>query len=114
MNELRKSPRKIANEVLEVTDQITGSRMGKVVNISVEGLMLLGHEMIRTGTVYQLDLKLPRLIKNHSTISFGAESVWCQPAAQPESYWTGFRVIDISEEGMLAIDDLIFDWHVLD
>lgn len=114
MNEKRQSPRKIANEVLEVSDQITGSKMGKVVNISAEGLMLLSSDMIDTGTVYQLDMKLPRLIKNHSTISFGAEAVWCQEAAQPDSYWTGFRMIDISEENVLAIDDLIFDWHVLE
>ena len=110
----RKSPRKIANEVLEVFDQITGTQLGKVVNISAEGVMLLSHEPISTGSVYQLDLKLPRLIKNHSKISFGAEAVWSIEAAQPDSYWTGFRMIDISEENILTIDNLIFDWHILD
>ncbi len=114
MNEQRRHPRKIANEVLEVFDQITGAQLGKVVNISAEGLMLLSNEFISTGSVYQLDLKLPRLIKKHSHISFGAEAVWSMDAAQPDSYWTGFRMIDISENSVIAIDELIFDWHILE
>ena len=64
--EKRKTLRKIANEILEVTDQITGTHLGRVVNISAEGLMLLSSSPIDTGSVYQLDLRLPRLIKNHS------------------------------------------------
>ena len=76
MTEQRKSPRKIANEVLEVFDQITSTQLGRVVNISAEGLMLLSHARIDPGSVYQLDLRLPRLIKGHSKISFGAEAVW--------------------------------------
>ena len=114
MTEQRKSPRKIANEVLEVYDQITGAQLGKVVNISAEGLMLLSDQQIETGSVYQLDLKLTRLINQHSRISFGAEAIWSTEAAQPDSYWTGFRMIDISEDNIITIDELIFDWHVLD
>ena len=113
MTEQRKSPRKIANEVLEVFDQITGTQLGQVVNISAEGLMLLSHSQIDPGSVFQLDLKLPRVIKHHSRISFGAEAVWSAEAAQPDNYWTGFKVIDISEEHTLTIDELIFDWHEL-
>ena len=111
MQEKRKSPRKIANEDLEVYDQITGDQVGKVVNISAEGLMLLSHEPFSIGSVYPFDLKLPNLIKKHSKISFGAEAVWSTEAAQPDNYWTGFRVIDISEENVLTIDELILDWH---
>ena len=112
--EHRKTLRKIANEILEVTDQITGAKLGRVVNISAEGLLLLSADIIDTGSVYQLDLKLPRLIKNHSQISFGAVAVWSTPAAQPDSYWTGFHIIDASDDDVIAIDELIFDWHIMD
>lgn len=113
MNEKRKAPRKIANEVLEVFDQVTGTQLGRVVNISAEGLMLLSSEQFHIGSVFQVDLRLPRLIKGHSKISFGAEVVWTTQAAQPGSFWTGLRMIDISEDDILTIDELIFDWHVL-
>lgn len=113
MSEQRKTPRKIADEILEVSDQHTNAKLGKVVNISAEGLMLLSSEPIAAGSIYQLDLNLPRLINKHSKISFGAEVVWSTPAAQPGSYWTGFRIIDASDEDVVTIDELIFDWHII-
>jgi hypothetical protein len=113
MNDQRKTPRKAANEVLEVADQITGVQIGRVVNISAEGLMLLGQEPIITGSVYQLELLLQGLSSgDQSKISFGAEAVWTMEATQPDSFWTGFRIIDISNEGVLLIDELILNWHV--
>ena len=110
MKEQRKSPRKIANEVLEVSDQITGAQIGRVVNISAEGLMLLSQEPIVIGSVYQLDLVLPGSSNETHKVSFGAEAVWTLEATQPESFWTGFRIIDISNEDVLLIHDLILDW----
>jgi hypothetical protein len=114
MSEKRKNPRKIADEVLEVSDQHTNTRLGRVVNISAEGLMLISSESFAQGSVYALDLLLPRLIKNHSKISFGAEVVWSTPATQPGSHWTGFHIIDASEDDVLTIDELILDWHTAD
>ena len=114
MIEKRKSPRKIADEVLVVSDQITGSQVGRVVNISAEGLMLLSEEPIVTGSVYQLQLPLPGTNGAEQQVQFGAEAVWTMEASQPESYWTGFRIIDISSEDVLRIDDLILDWHSSD
>jgi len=111
MKEQRKSPRKIANQILEVSDQITGTQIGRVVNISAEGLMLLSQEPFLVGSVYQLDLVLPGTSDEESKVSFGAEAVWTLEAMQPESFWTGFRIIDISNEDVLRIDDLILDWH---
>jgi hypothetical protein len=114
MIEKRKLPRKIADDVLEVSDQHTNSVLGQVVNISAEGLMMISNEPYATGSIYELDLKFPRLIKGHSKVSFGAEVVWSTPASQPGSHWSGFRIIDISEDGMLTIDDLILDWHIME
>jgi hypothetical protein len=112
MKEKRKLPRKIADDVLEVCDQHTNSILGKVVNISAEGLMLISDEPYTTGAVYELDLMFPRLIKGHSKVSFGAEVVWSIPASQPGSHWSGFRIIDVAEDDVLTIDDLILDWHI--
>ncbi|MEW8508524.1 MAG: PilZ domain-containing protein [Candidatus Thiodiazotropha sp.] len=111
MQEQRQSPRKVANEVLIIADQITGSHIGRVVNISAEGLMLLSNEPMVTGSVYQLNLLLPVPKKNRENLSFTAEAVWCTEASQPESYWSGFHIIDIDADDVLIIDELILDWH---
>ena len=111
MTDKRKSPRKIADEVLQVSDQITGTHIGRIVNISAEGLMLLSHEPIVMGSVYQLEMEIPEGGGDIKRVAFGAEAVWTTEATQPDSYWTGFRIIDISSEGVLSIDDLILDWN---
>lgn len=111
MIEKRKSPRKVADEVLQVSDKITGSYIGRVVNISAEGLMLLSHEPIVMGSVYQLEMDIPEGGGDVKRVGFGAEAVWTTEATQPDSYWTGFRIIDISGEDVLSIDDLIMEWH---
>ncbi|MCU7877424.1 MAG: PilZ domain-containing protein [Candidatus Thiodiazotropha sp. (ex. Lucinoma kazani)] len=111
MQELRQSPRKIANDVLVVADQITGSHIGRVVNISAEGLMLLSEEPVITGSVYQLDLILTSQVNDSNKISFGAEAVWCTEASQPDSFWSGFHIIDIGSDEVLVIDELTLKWH---
>jgi len=111
MIEKRQSPRKIADEVLEVSDQITGTQIGRVVNISAEGLMLLTQEPVITGSVYQLEMQIPGSDGETKQITFGAEAIWTTETNQPDSFWTGFRIIDISSEDVLSIDDLIMDWN---
>jgi hypothetical protein len=110
MQEQRHSQRKVANEVLIIADQITETQIGRVVNISAEGLMLLSNEPMVTGSVYQLDLILPTQKNDQDKISFAAEAVWCTEASQPESFWSGFHIIEIATEDILIIDELILDW----
>ncbi|MCU7796741.1 MAG: PilZ domain-containing protein [Candidatus Thiodiazotropha sp. (ex Myrtea spinifera)] len=111
MKEQRKSPRKIANEILEVTDQITGMQIGRVVNVSADGLMLLSEDPIVTGSVFQMDMMLPGNAGGDEKVSFRAEAVWSTEATQPNSFWTGLHIVDISPEGVLLIDKLILDWY---
>jgi heterodisulfide reductase subunit A-like polyferredoxin len=108
MEEHRKSPRKIADEVLVVTDQITGLQIGRVVNISSDGLMLLSEEPIIAGSLLKMNMSLP---SRETQLSFQAEAVWSSEATQPESYWTGLQITEISAEDVLEIDNLILDWN---
>ena len=111
MQEQRHSPRKVADQILEICDQVTGNSLGRIVNISAEGFMLLSQEPVITGTIYQLSLLDPTAQEAGKSINFGAEAVWCSEASHPESFWSGFRIIDISNDDVLYIDQLILNWH---
>lgn len=73
--------------------------------------MLLSEEPVITGSVYQLDLLLTSQVNDSSKISFGAEAVWCTEASQPDSFWSGFHIIDIGSDEVLVIDELTLKWH---
>ncbi len=114
MQEKRHSPRKVADQILDVSDQITGNPIGRVVNISAEGFMLLSEEPVVTGSIYQLMLETPKSQGDKAPIKFGAEAVWCTEATQPNSYWSGFHIIDIDNEDVLSIDQMVLDWYSSD
>jgi hypothetical protein len=111
MQEKRQSPRKVADHVLEIYDQVTGNMLGRIVNISAEGFMLLSQEPMLSGTLYQLDLVDPSSKEQQSQVKFSAEAVWSTEASHPESYWSGFRITEISNDDVLYIDRLIIEWN---
>ncbi len=110
MQEQRQSPRKVADQVLEIHDQVTGNTLGCIVNISAEGFMLLSQEPMLIGTEYQLNLIDPSSQDRQST-TFRAEAVWSTEASHPESFWSGFRITEISSEDVRYIDRLILEWN---
>jgi hypothetical protein len=111
MQEQRQSPRKVADHVLEIYDQVTGNMLGRIVNISAEGFMLLSQEPMLSGTEYQLNLVDPSSNHQQTQIEFSAEAIWSTEASQPESFWSGFHITDISSDDVLFIDRLIIEWN---
>jgi hypothetical protein len=109
MEEHRKSTRKIADEVLEVTDQITDMQIGRVVNISSDGLMILSEEPMLAGSVLKMNMTLPN--GSDKIVSFQAEVIWSSETTQPDSYWSGLHITEISPENVLEIDKLILEWN---
>lgn len=111
MREQRQSPRKVADQVLEIQDQVTGNTLGRIVNISAEGFMLLSQEPMLIGTVYQLNLVDPSSQEVQKPVAFSAEAVWSTEASHPESFWSGFRITEISSDDVIYIDRLILEWN---
>ncbi|MES9939605.1 MAG: PilZ domain-containing protein [Candidatus Thiodiazotropha sp. 6PLUC2] len=109
MQDKRQTPRKVADQILELHDKVSGSSLGRLVNISAEGLMLLSQEPMITGSVFQLSLIDPQ--SKDKPTDFSAEVVWCTEASQPDSYWSGFRILEIANDDILHIDKLILTWY---
>ena len=112
MNEQRKLPRKKVVEPLEIIDPVTGDNLGRLVNITVEGFLLYSQNQMESGSVFQLDMLLPRTINGYDKVSFGAEVVWSSVVKETQSNWSGFRIIDLSSEQREVIDQLIENWEI--
>ena len=110
MTEQRKFPRKTAIETLDIFDRITNVLMGRVINITTAGFMMLGAKVLTQGSVYQFDMSLPTPVNQLSKVSFGAEVAWQAETNQNGSYWTGLHIIDISAQDRAVIAELIADW----
>lgn len=104
--EQRKKTRVALPEPPIVYDAHSGTPMGQIVNISVEGMMLAGPAHIAPGTVCQFRIQIQH---DGSCIELqtGVESLWCQDVNNSGTYWTGFHIIDIAPQHQEILDRLI-------
>jgi hypothetical protein len=99
MHEKRKHPRfDLADEGWRatLTDQVTGNRLGEVVNLSLGGMMILGAAVLEAEHLYQVDLTAMGPGGERESFAAGVLALWSSPAGRPGSSWTGFEIIDIS------------------
>lgn len=103
----RRLERKELNQTITVKDVINGGDFGELVNITVEGMMLITDKEIPTHSIFQLSLHLPFEINASQTIEVGADCLWCRKIENFHRYWAGFHIIDLSAEAALQLDELI-------
>lgn len=106
VNEMRKSERIDVTDVVRVIDKPTGQEIGQLVNISEEGIMIMGSQPIAENSIMQLSLVFGSESNPQSDISIGVESLWSQSGSEDTNYWTGFYIIDISEQDQQRIRDM--------
>ncbi len=104
VEELRKSERIDVTEVVRVIDRPADREIGKLVNISEDGLMILTAEPIGEDVIMQLLLRFESEPDN--PISIGVESLWAHSNNDNSQFWTGFAIIDISDADKSRIQQM--------
>jgi hypothetical protein len=108
MQEKRCCTRKKVIDPIQAVDSNTLEPLGILANISTNGFMLIGDKQIEPSMVYQLLLNFSQQVDGIQAIECGAESLWTDTAADDNMYWTGFQIIDISDDDAAFISQ-IFD-----
>jgi len=107
METKRKQERSHLTYYLDVIDVWSGEVLGKIADITLEGLMLLTKESIPVGT--QKQLKIVSSDESFSPIEFESDCRWCKTDVNPDYFDVGFHLDEISEDDILKIKDLISD-----
>lgn len=105
---MRKNPRLDTPDQVAVRDRHSGDVVGQLVNLSVDGLMLMGSAGLEPGTLCQFRVPLDDG-KQITELLIGAEVLWCQDANHSGSYWSGFHIIDISPEHQAILAAMVGD-----
>ena len=92
---------------LDVIDTETGTKIGKIADITVDGLMLLSQTMIKVGV--EKNLKITSSDNYFEPIVFTSDCRWCRVDVNPDYYDIGFHMDHISEYDKEKINDLISD-----
>ena len=106
MNE-RKLERKELNSPIPIIDVINGGQFGELINVTVEGIMVMTDKEIPTHSIYQLAMQLPIDLEGSNKIELGADCLWCRKAENFHRFWAGFHIIDASDQALIQLDALI-------
>jgi hypothetical protein len=104
MVEHRRSQRKRASQTIPVSNTLTGEVVGSIVNMSIDGMMLVGNRPFREDSLYQFNFQLPPGAGVMTRpIEIGVHEQWLEPARIEGQYFVGFRIIDIAPDDHMAL-----------
>ena len=110
MNVDRRSIRKSTSDYYLVYEDSTDELIGRVVNLSLDGTMLIGdHEMV-VPTRIDARLELNDPIDGRKQIRFQLESRWCKKNETCDWYETGYKFVEISDQDRNLIAKLTRGW----
>jgi len=102
--EYRKSKRVRPSVKIEIVDIMSNSKIGDVLNISSEGLLVSCSCQITAGLLFQTQWNFS--VRGFKSISVGLECLWSE--SQTSNFFlTGFQIIDISQDDQNILDRII-------
>jgi hypothetical protein len=96
---------------LRVFDSRRKKLLGHMVDITSEGLMLIGETPVRVGRKYSLRMDLPRNLMTDGHLTFSAESKWCTKDANEDFYSMGMRIVKMTPEALAVVQKLTREFY---
>jgi hypothetical protein len=85
------------DQIVEVSDLSSGWHLGRLVNVSLDGFLLVGASPIEPESVLQLSLST-KSPDGTEHINVGAVCMWSSEANNAGTYWSAFHMIDVPAE----------------
>lgn len=106
MKEKRKQKRFSLDQTIQAINILDGRSLGVLINISEGGFMTMcGENSPSRGDILQLHLLDPK--EKSLDIMAGATCVWQEEAHASDSYWCGFKFIDLSSEAHEVLNNFL-------
>ncbi len=92
---------------IEIIDTLSNKRLGKLVDIHQEGLLLIG-DALALNASHQIKLFLPSMVNLQREFQLGIECIWCHPSeGDDDLFWSGCGIIDKSDIASACITSLV-------
>jgi hypothetical protein len=112
--EQRKEHRRHIIYYLQIQEPETGKVIGRLVDITTIGIMIISEKALKPGKEISLRISLPEEFPNAKHIDIFGESVWCHKDVNPDYYAIGFRINQPSESEITVIRELIAEYGFRD
>ena len=102
----RKHARRRTSDYYLVTNRKSGDVVGRLVNISLGGVMILTDGPVAIDQPYELKVALPEDELDRDELQFEARSIWSRHNELADWWESGFEITDLSPEDMDALQAL--------
>jgi hypothetical protein len=103
----RKQNRMQVMSYLKIRCRDNGRELGRVVDITTEGMRLCGAEPVQTDRTLTFKLNLPTMSEENNEIVFDADVIWCRRSKNPRLYDTGIKLKELPGEKIELIEDYL-------
>lgn len=112
MPEKRKLKRRQLIYYLRVLDRDSETLVGRLVDITTEGVMLLSESPLELDKLYKFKMILPPHFEARQEITFDAKCLWSKIDVNPDLYISGFQFGRVSSQDIRLIEELILDYEL--
>lgn len=92
---------------MEVREQETDKRIGNLVDITQEGMMVMSDQPLGAHKIFNLKIPLKKKPGAHDYLNLQAKSTWCKKEMHANFYDTGFEFVNISQDCCREIDFIL-------
>lgn len=114
MKERRRHKRFKSPLPFEVLDIKTGQQLGKLIDLSVGGLLILTEYILQVNDVFSLKLNIEEPDEDPVYIELSAEVVWSHLFEEKKIRCAGFLINEISYDDLESIEQLLDAWELVD
>ncbi|WP_044872160.1 PilZ domain-containing protein [Pseudomonas sp. LFM046] len=107
MEERRQHSRHATELQLELFDLHSGQRLGRIVDLSMDGFMLLSELPLDADSVWECRLVPLTWVEGIEEIRLGADCLWTRQGEDERNCWAGFHIIDLAEDQEAALEELL-------
>jgi hypothetical protein len=108
-NNNRRMTRKVLCYYLRVIDLETGKELGRIGDITLEGMMLFGNTILDKDRIYRCRVLLAQSIFNMAlgNLDIEVQVRWSRPDANPSIILTGMLFQNLNERGVKIVRNLV-------
>lgn len=107
MREHRRRPRKNTPHHVKVMDHENGRVLGRVVDITADGMRLICKQKLDVGRKFQFRIILPVMMNDRHFVVVEAETVYCNQDPNPSFFNAGFRFLNLPGEDGFLLEDIM-------
>lgn len=113
MKKHRRRPRKNTPHLVKVLDDATGKPLGRVVDITADGMMLVAENKFEIGTLIDVRVVLPVMVQARTDVNVEAKAVWCKQDSNPQYYKVGFQFQNLSGDDGFLLEDVMQKFNLV-